>query len=138
MKKLLLIGSLCIAIIAGFSGCTKSSDSNPAAIFVGTWKGTSTCSSSQVTLTLTAGSTNSTVVNTGSVGTAGTSCYKAVSLTGNVNGNTVTFPATTLTDNCGNSYTITMSGVLNGTTLTYTEIVSGSVSANCTATVTKQ
>ena len=107
----------------------------PAAAFIGTWKGTTSCGGTATTV-LTAGPTNSTVLNSGSVGSG--SCYKACTITGNVNGNTVTFPATTLVDNCGNSYTMSYSGVLNGTTLTLTGTITGAINAVCTGTYTKQ
>ena len=124
------------------TGCTKSpsgSGGTDAAKFVGTWNGTAICTGSATggssSFTWNAGSTGTSLTASGSVGSG--SCLKAITQNGTASGNNVSFPTTTYTDNCGNSYTVTETGSLSGSTLTLTETVSGALSASCTFTGTK-
>ena len=119
------------------SSCTKKSeDKNDAAKFIGTWTGTSTCSSSGTpTVTFSAGSDGTKFTFPGTAGNG--SCEKAITLQGTASGNSMTLPATTVTDNCGNSYTMTGAGTLNGNTLTFTMAFTGAVTATCVFTGTK-
>ena len=132
------IGLMTIAFILlmNISSCTKKSDNNDAAKFVGTWHGTSTCSSGTGDMVFTAGSSGGVFIQPGTVGVAGT-CQKAISINASATGNAFTVATQSFTDNCGNSYTISGGGVLNGTTLTYTLNFSGAVTASCVFTGTK-
>ncbi len=134
MKKTVQIISLALVTFFAFSGCTKSGSSTDYATqFAGTWTGTSSCGgTASITLTRV---NNTTLTSSGSVG--GTGCVKSVTLNHTASGNTLTIPTQTFTDGCGNSYTISGSGVLSGSTLTYTENVTGAVTASCVFTGTK-
>ena len=133
MKKTVQI--ICVALVTfiTFSGCTKSSSTDDAAKFAGTWNGTNSCGgTTSLTLTRT---NNTTLTNTGTVGAG--SCLKAITLNYTASGNTLTISSQTFTDNCGNSYTISGSGSLSGNTLTVTENASGAITASCVLTGTK-
>ena len=119
------------------SSCTKKSDSNDGAKFVGTWNGTGNCGSgsSAGSLVISAGSNGTTVTTPGNVGSG--TCYKAVSYTMTASGNTLTIPTQNFTDLCGNTYTISGSGALSGTTITLTFSTSGAATGTCVFTGTK-
>lgn len=129
------------AVFAGilatvFTGCTKEEEDH-AAKFSGTWNGTASCNggsggTGQLVFTAT---DKKTVTTTYSAGGAG--CVKAHVLTGTANGNSVTFPAITVSDNCGGSYSVSASGTLNGSSLTFTLSVNGAANGQCTFTGTK-
>jgi hypothetical protein len=132
------IATCCFAAVI-ISSCTKSpngSTTNNATQFVGTWHiVSSTCPTSNGSLEFDAGSSANTLTNSGTVGNPG--CVKSITATGTASTNSFVFPPQTFTDGCGLSYTISLSGTISGNTLTFTEIASGAVSANCTATATK-
>jgi hypothetical protein len=132
-----------VMAIVTTSSCTKKSSSaaDDASKFVGSWKGTATCGSGATpaadTLVLNAGNSGTGLASPGNVGISGTSCVKAITDSGTASGNSFTFPTKTFTDNCSNSYTISFTGTLSGSTLTVTETVSGFVSTTCVFTGTK-
>jgi hypothetical protein len=122
---------------AGFAGCTKEKDENHAAKFNGTWSGTASCSGSspssgQLVFTAT---DNKTVTTNYSAGTG--SCVQGKVLTGTANGNNVTFNTITVTDGCGLSYSVSATGTLVGSTLTFTLSVNGAANGTCTFSGTK-
>ena len=85
------------------SSCTKKSDSNDAAKFIGTWNvAAGGCANAGATLVFAAGSGSNTLTNSGTVGNTG--CVKAITATGTASGNSFNFPAQTFTDGCGLSY----------------------------------
>ncbi len=124
-------------LFASLAGCTKKEDENHAAKFSGTWNGTASCaggSGGSGSLVFTA-TDNKTVTTNYSVGTG--SCVQAKTLTGTANGNSVTFPTVTLTDGCGLSYSLSGTGTISGSTLTFTISVNGAANGSCTFTGTK-
>ncbi len=146
-KLLKLLGNkIMLAAIVTFtvttailSSCTKSSSSGPnyAALFVGTWTGSTLCSGAtgNNTVTIDAGSGTNGLSIPGTVGSG--SCLKSVTENGTASATSFNFPSQTFTDGCGNSYTLSVSGTLNGSTLTAVTTASGSVNATCTFTGTK-
>jgi len=124
-------------IAVTLSSCTKkeSSSGNDGAKFVGTWTGTSSCSSGTGHMILAAGSNGNTVTMEASVGDA--SCYKAVTVNLTASGNNLTMPAQTFTDLCGQSYTFSGAGTLSGNTITMTFNFTGAITATCNFTGTK-
>ena len=133
-----IVASAMFTII--ISSCTKSSSSsspNYAAQFIGSWSGTSVCSGAtgNNTVTINAGSGTNGLSIAGTVGSG--SCLKSITENGTASATSFSFPSQTFTDGCGNSYTLSVSGTLNGNTLTAVTTASGSVSATCTFTGTK-
>ncbi len=119
-----------------FSSCTKT-ESNDGAKFIGTWNGTTTCAGSASggsSIVISKGSNNNTVTMEGSLGTG--SCYKAIVYNLAVSGNTFTCTKTD-TDNCGNSYTTTLTGSTSGNSLSISFAGSGSATGTCVFTGTK-
>jgi hypothetical protein len=121
------------------SSCTKSPSPGPnyATQFIGTWTGTSVCSGAtgNSSVTINAGSGTNGLSTSGTVGSG--SCQKSMTESGTAAATSFSFPSQNFTDGCGNSYTLTVSGTLNGNTLTAVTTASGSVSATCTFTGTK-
>ena len=127
----------CVAATFIISSCTKSSSGssgNYAAQFVGTWTATSSTCGASGGSTVFSGSGN-TISTSGTVGNTG--CVKSITETGTATANGFTFPSQTFTDGCGLSYTISAVGTISGGTLTFTETISGAVTATCTVTATK-
>ena len=120
------------------SSCTKTSTTNGADQFIGTWTGSVTCSAGGTptsnTVTLTgSGNTLNLPANCGS----GT-CYKAYTFSGTVNGSTFSLATTTFQDNCGKTYTVAENGSLNGNTLTLVmTATTPTANSTCTFTGTK-
>ena len=114
------------------SSCTKKSDSNDAAKFVGTWNGTSSCGMTYITF---AGS-GTTVTTDGTVGSG--TCQKSVTFTLTASGNAMSGSAVN-TDLCGNTITSGMTGTISGNTLTLSITAASSTgsSGSCTFTGTK-
>jgi hypothetical protein len=132
--------STIVATIGLFSvamtGCKKEEE-DQAAKFNGSWTGTVACGSGgsgSGTMVFTA-TDKKTVTTTYSVGSAG--CVKAMTLSGTANGNTLTFPATTVSDNCGLSYSLSGVGTISGNTMIFTFSANGAVNDQCTFTLTK-
>jgi hypothetical protein len=52
-------------------------------------------------------------------------------------GNTLTVPTQSFQDNCGNTWTVTGTGLLTGTSLTLTQNITGTTNTSCTFVGTK-
>jgi|GEM_PF-3906217 len=130
--SMITVGMIAVSV----TGCKKEEEDH-AAKFNGTWTGTATCnggSSGTGELVFTAVDKKK-VTTTYSVGGAG--CVKALILDGTANGNTLTFPATTVSDACGQSYSINASANINGSTLSFTISVNGAANGQCSFSGTK-
>lgn len=128
-KSKFLLALTLLAITA--QSCTKPTNAdtgNDGAKFAGTWTGTYGTASASTTLTFTPGGNGNALTMLGSVG-ASTGCAKTVTFNLVASGNTILLPAQIFYDNCGVSYTVTGNGSINGSTLTFTENISGGVSS---------
>ncbi len=123
-------------IAVSLAGCKKEEEDH-AAKFNGTWTGTATCNggSGGVTEQEFIAVNKTKVTTTCNVG--GIGCVKEQILDGTANGNTLTFPATTVLDACGQSYSVSASATITGTTLFYTISINGATSGECSFSGTK-
>lgn len=121
-----------------FSSCTKKEDRKDGAKFVGTWNGSYSCSgsaSSGSQIIISAGSDDNTVTMQGYVGSG--SCQKNITYNLAANG-TALVCNQNFTDNCGNSYSVSIAGTLANNTLSLSfSGAGGGTGGTCVFTGTK-
>ena len=133
-NKLITLFIICETLISMlFYSCKKNSD---ATQFIGQWRGTSSCNLIGIEFIDGNGSSLKTYIST--LDTYGD--IENNLLSGTANGNNINFPKQTFQTNCGQTFTLSAMGTLNGTTLTYTFIqyTDTSYIDSCTFTGTKQ
>ncbi len=130
-----IVAVIMVSVAIGFSGCTKNSDAvttDESAKFAGYWTGLSCGSAARFTLTRV---NNETLTSTTIIGSG--SCSKSIVFTLVASGNTLTVPTQSFQDNCGNTWTVTGTGLLTGTSLTLTQNITGTTNTSCTFVGTK-
>ena len=134
MKKILPFTLCLIALI--YSCHKKKTPVNYGIKFDGTWVGMNLCDSSTQTITF-----HSPVNNANSVYYAGTVdtgiCADTVTFYGFADGDSVTFPAETYLDLCGNGYTVRQGATIKGVTLYLTRVTSGTKNDTCVFMATR-
>lgn len=133
-----------ILVAFGLAGCTKKGVApDPSDKFAGTWHMMGSCVGPTGTgiMFFGKGSGKNTITYSFSAsGSNGSNndCLQAKTITGTVEGNTATFPSTTLTDGCGTSYTVdAVATISKDDVITFTFNTSRWIGGSCTAVGTK-
>ena len=135
MKISISLSVLCLIAIHMCSCHKKSTPVNYGVKFDGTWVGINSCDSSTETITIHSPININSVYYSGHVDTG--LCSKTVTFYGTAYGDTLTFPALSYTDLCGNGYTVRQKAAIVGVTLYLTRITTGTENDTCFFTATK-
>ncbi len=133
MKRKLALPTLVLALMLQ-SACSKKDNSGTvdyAPQFVGTYNMSSNCWVGTNAVNIVANGTSAIILPL--VLSSGTSCQQYVTIPVNVAGNKITQTTVTVIDACNNAYSETVSGTLNGNTLSLTYVTTNSLgSLTCT------
>lgn len=134
-----------ILVAFGLAGCTKKGVApDPSDKFAGTWQMMGSCvggtTGTGIVFFGKGSGKNSITYSFSANGSPGSNndCMQAETITGTVEGNTATFPSTTLTDGCGTSYTVdAVATISKDDVITFTFNTSRWIGGSCTAVGTK-